>query len=127
MKRTAVLLLCLSSGCVTRSTYSTRLQVVPAKEPGQFTVWAEAREDDGSLLSNRGGERRSPVITCVAGKPARASVTSDDGETGEFLEAYIAKPGEDKPSTFIYMRKDNGRMLTRTEVRVPPFAKSRPI
>ena len=127
MKRTAVLLLCLACGCTTSSTYSTVLQVAPAKEPGQYVVWAEVREDHNSPPPTWGGGRRSPVITCVPGEPAKASVTSDDGETGEFLEVYIAKPGEDKPSTFLYLRKDDGRVLTRTEVRVPPFAKPPPI
>jgi hypothetical protein len=121
MKVIVLLLGCLACGCTTSSAYYTVMEVAPAKEPGKYLARAVVDEHHSNLLRSWGGQRHSPILTCEAGKKATHSATLKDG-TNETFETYVAKRGDKKPSTLVYTREDDGRVLTRTELRLPPLA-----
>jgi hypothetical protein len=116
----------LLCGCAGRSTYFTTVYVVTTDEPGEYAAWAVIDERHEGLFSTRGRVRNTPRLVCAAGRPAKVAVPEDGGDTGESLEAYIARQGEGKPTVVTYMREEGGIVLTRTEVRLPPLAPPAP-
>ena len=109
-------------GCTGSATCRTTIQILPGQKPGEYVVSAKVRTTRTSWCSARLRELSVPTITCLAGTPASASVSTDDGQSGIFLDAFVAKPGDDKPSTCSLTVKEHGEVVSSTDLRLPPLA-----
>ena len=123
MNRLPLFVACLGllCGCASSASYRTVVQIQPASAPGEYYVWARLTEQRTAWYGNSLRSLSSPVMTCAAGKPAKAEISTDGGQSGTFIEAYIAPVGDEKDTTCTFRLKRGGKVLTSTEVRLPPI------
>jgi len=113
-----LLLCCAVCGCARTVTYSTLVQIAPAKTPGEYLVAARVREKSDGWTGYRMRERPSPILRCRPGKVARDSNVVDGLEIE--LEARIAKPGERKNTNCLLTVKRDGEVVAANRILLPP-------
>jgi hypothetical protein len=127
MRKSLVLLglLCAACGCAGTASYQTVLQIKHAEKPGEYLVGATIREHRSAWYRQAGRMYNAPVIHCVAGKLAMASMTEEAGNAdGVFLEAFVTQADGSGESQLVVMLKRDGVVICRSEVLLPALPAS---
>jgi len=118
------LIVCLAvCGCATKRTYSTLIQIAPAKEPGKVHVAAVVNERSSSWIRFRQRQFPCPILTCQPGQTVREAITTDDVEIA--LEARIAVAGEKKQTDCLLTVKRGREVVAASRVLLPALAFNR--
>jgi hypothetical protein len=115
-----VFVLAAVCGCGTTRNYGTVIQIKRAEaKPEQFVVGSTIAEEWKGTFSGGARTYSGPVMQGERGKEMETSVTTDEGRTGLVMKAYIAKPGEKKPTTAELKVMRDGRIMVMNRVILP--------
>jgi len=107
--------LCVVCGCAAQTTYRTQVRIAPAPQPGQYRVRTVVYRHRSAWWGGQGGALAPVTMTCLAGRPAEASVTTNDGASGLVVRVDIPKPDARRDGTCrVLLLKDNAVLHSST-------------
>jgi len=104
-------------GCATKRTYSTLVQIAPAKEPGRYLVAAVVRERTTTCFGAQYRRLACPILTCEPGKVVSGTKTAHGAEVT--IEARVAKRGEKKETECLLTIKRRGKIMASNRILLP--------
>lgn len=119
MKQTMLaFVVCLAvCGCATKRTYSTIVQIAPAKERGKYLVAALVRERTTTCFGAQRRRLPCPILTCEPGEVVSDAKTTHGAEVT--IEARVAKPGEKRETECLLTIKRGGKIMASNRVLLP--------
>jgi hypothetical protein len=104
-------------GCAAKRTYSTLVQIAPAKEPGKYLVAAVVSERTTTCFGTQFRRLACPIVTCEPGKVVSGAKTTHGAEVT--IEAHVAKPGEKKETECLLTIKRRGKIMASSRILLP--------